>query len=126
MKDINSLSGEVLNAAITVHKNLGPGLLESVYELCLMKELMDRQIFVQRQLYLPVVYKGQELDQQFRIDLLVERSILIEVKSMEGILPVHEAQVLTYLRLSEKKLGMLINFNVPLLKNGIRRIVNNL
>jgi GxxExxY protein len=126
MKDINVISGEIVNAAITVHRNLGPGLLESVYELCLMKELMDQGIFVQRQLFLPVVYKGQELDQQFRIDILVERTILIEVKSSEGILPVHEAQVLTYLKLSEKKLALLINFNVPLLKNGIRRIVNRL
>ena len=103
---------------------MGPGLLESVYELCLAKELEFRNINILRQVYLPLFYRGEELNKDFRIDILVEREIVIEIKAVDIILPVHEAQIISYLKLADKKLGFLINFNVPLLKNGFRRFVN--
>lgn len=110
---LNKISGIILDSAIEVHKQLGPGLLESVYEVCLFKELRSRNIFAERQVPLKVIYKGETLDADFRIDILVEHEIIIELKAVEIILPVHEAQLLTYLKLAEKKLGLLINFNVP-------------
>ena len=121
----NNLSKEILDASIFVHKEVGPGLLESVYELCLAKELDLRGVKSQRQVYLPLLYRGEELNKDFRIDLLVEEEIIIEIKAVEVLLPVHEAQIISYLKLAKKKLGFLINFNVPLLKNGFRRFVNN-
>jgi GxxExxY protein len=121
---LNTITAKILDACIEVHKNLGPGLLESVYEYCLHKELESRGIKVKQQVYLPVVYKGEEIELNFRIDLLVEDEIVIELKSVETILPIHEAQILTYLKLADKKLGLLINFNVPLLKNGFKRFIN--
>lgn len=121
---LNKISGIILDGAIEVHKNLGPGLLESVYEICLFKELRSRNLFVERQVPLPVTYKGEKLDAEFRIDLLVENEIIIELKAIEIILPVHEAQLLTYLKLADKKLGLLINFNVPKLVNGFKRMLN--
>jgi GxxExxY protein len=123
-REYNRLSEKVIGAAIEVHKELGPGLLESVYEVCLFKELKDRNIFVERQVQLPVNYKGEILSKDFYIDILVERELVIEIKSIETINPVHEAQLLSYLRLSHKKLGLLINFNVALLKDGIKRKIN--
>ena len=98
-------------------------MLESVYEICLVKELILTGCKVERQVYLPVVYKSEELKLDFRIDLLVENEIVVELKAIDGILPVHQAQLLTYLKLSGKKLGLLINFNVPLIKDGIKRMI---
>ncbi|HKW27432.1 MAG TPA: GxxExxY protein [Terriglobales bacterium] len=111
----------IIGAAIEVHKQIGPGLLESTYEECLCHELNLRGIQFQRQLDLPVLYKGLKLDCGYRLDLLVEDRVVVELKAVEQILPVHEAQLLTYLHLAHKPVGLLINFNVPLLKDGIRR-----
>jgi len=122
--DINELTGEIIGAAIEVHKVLGPGLLESVYETCLCFELDARSISYERQKMLPVEYKGHTLDCGYRLDLLVEHKVIIELKSCESILPIHEAQLLTYLKLTAIKMGLLINFNVPLLKEGITRLAN--
>ena len=121
MKKLNTVSGQILDAAIEVHRNLGPGLLESVYEVCLEKELLERGLSVERQINLPVYYKGTKLDTSFRLDMLVENDIIIELKTVEKTLPVHEAQILSYMKLANKKLGLLINFNEALLKNGFHR-----
>ena len=107
-----------------MHKELGPGLMESVYEVCMKKILIDGGLFVKSRVILPVIFKGATLDKEFVLDLLVEDEIILELKSAEVILPVHEAQLVTYLKLSGKKLGLLINFNVTLLKEGIRRRIN--
>jgi len=123
-KDINDLTGAVIGAAIEVHRVLGPGLLESAYEECLCFELKIRDIVYKRQKDLPINYKGNNLDCGYRIDLLIEDTLIVELKSCEHLLPIHEAQVLTYLRLSKKKIGLLINFNVPVLKDGIKRLIN--
>lgn len=117
------LTKEVIAAAIEVHKTLGPGLLESVYEECLCHELGDRKIEFQRQLAMPVKYKACELECGFRIDVLVANAVVVELKSIEKLLPIHEAQLMTYLRLSHKKIGLLMNFNVTMLKDGILRRV---
>jgi len=122
--EYNNISRQIINAAIEVHKELGAGLLESVYEYCLMDELMYNGLHVERQVQLPIFYKGNKLDKEFYIDILVENKIILELKSVEIILPIHEFQLITYLKLSGKKLGLLINFNVPLLKDGIRRRIN--
>lgn len=124
-EQLNKLGAIILDASIEVHKQLGPGLLESVYELSLFKELSFRNLNVKKQFAIPVLYKGEDLNSEFKIDLLVENEIIIELKAVEILLPVHKAQLLTYLRLSEKKLGYLINFNVPKLIDGFTRIVNN-
>ncbi len=123
-EEYNKITAQIIEAAIEVHKELGPGLLESVYEVCLIAAMKERGFYVQRQLVLPVHYKGQALDKDFMIDVLVNDLIVLELKSVEGILPIHEAQLVPYLKLSNKKLGLLINFNVPLLKEGIRRKIN--
>lgn len=112
----------MVDAAYRVHTTLGPGLLEAVYEVCLAHELTKRGLKVLRQVSLPVVYDGQQLDAGFRIDLLVEHCVIVELKAIESLLPVHKAQVLAYLKLSGHRLGLLINFNVPLIKNGIVRL----
>jgi len=112
----------VVDAAYRVHSALGPGLLESVYEVCLAHEIRQRGLSVDRQVSLPVKYDGIEVDAGLRLDLLVESSIVVEVKAVEELLPVHSAQVLTYLKLTGCRLGFLVNFNVPLIKNGIKRI----
>lgn len=119
------LSHEILDSSLNVHKEMGPGLLESVYQYCLVNELRSRNVFVQEQVSVPLFYKNQILDKDFRLDLLVAEEIIIEIKAVEVILPVHEAQIISYLKLAEKRLGFLINFNVPLLKSGFRRFVNN-
>jgi GxxExxY protein len=119
----NELSKIIIGAAIEVHRELGPGLLESAYEACLRYELEQRGLRVVQQLVLPVVYKGIEIDCGYRIDLLVEDKVLIELKAVEKLDKIHEAQILTYLKLSKRWLGLLINFNVALLKNGIKRMV---
>jgi GxxExxY protein len=121
---LNKLSGIILDCSIEVHRNLGPGLLESVYEICLCKELSLKGIKYERQVLLPVNYKGEKLDADFRIDILVENEIIVELKSVEQMIPVYEAQLLTYLKLANKKLGLLINFNVPKLKDGFKRMLN--
>ncbi|MBR1788925.1 MAG: GxxExxY protein [Bacteroidaceae bacterium] len=123
MDRLNSISEKIIGAAIAVHKELGPGLLETVYEVCLLKEMEQRGIEVSRQVDLPLYYKGQETGKNFRIDILVENEVIVELKSVEEISPLHEAQLLTYLKLTQKKLGLLINFNVPFLKHGIVRRV---
>jgi GxxExxY protein len=117
------LTEQIIGAGIEVHRELGPGLLESVYEECLCHDLHLRGLSFQRQVNLPISYKGLKLDCGYRLDIVVEDSVLIELKSIEQILPIHEAQLLTYLRLSGKKVGLLINFNVSVLKNGIVRRV---
>jgi GxxExxY protein len=121
MAESNEITGQIIGAAIEVHKFLGPGLLESAYEACLVYELAQRKVKVERQKPLPVVYKNVKLDTGYRIDLLVENEVLVELKAVEFLLPVHEAQILSYMKLSECKLGLLINFNVKLLKQGIKR-----
>lgn len=122
---LNRLSKELLDAAIEVHREMGPGLLESVYEACLIEELKLRNIATTSQVELPLVYKGKKLRKEFRIDLLVEQEIVVELKTANQILPLHEAQIISYLKLADKRLGFLINFNVPLLKQGFKRFVNN-
>ena len=123
MDRLNRISEKIIGAAIAVHKELGPGLLEAVYEACLLKEMEQRGIEVSHQVDLPLYYKGQTTGKNFRIDILVENEVVVELKSVEELSPIHEAQLLTYLRLTQKKLGLLINFNVPLLKQGIVRRV---
>lgn len=115
----------IVNSAFEVHKELGPGLLESVYEVCLVEELRNRGLFVESQVKIPVIFKGKTLDKEFIVDLLVENSVIIELKALESLLPVHEVQLVTYLKLADKKLGFLINFNVSHIKIGIHRKVND-
>ena len=115
----------ILDCAFEVHKELGPGLLESIYEECLCEELRKKRLKVESQVYLPLFYKGRELNKNFRIDILVENVIIIEVKSISDIYPIDEAQLVSYMKLANIKLGYLINFNEVLLRNGIRRRVNN-
>ena len=122
--ELDNIGTKIVDAAYCVHKELGPGLLESVYEFCLIEELKSRHLTVYSQMRLPVVYKGKELNKEFIINLLVENEIIIELKAVELVLPVHEVQLLTYMKLANKKLGYLINFNVPLLKGGIKRKIN--
>jgi GxxExxY protein len=118
------LAAQILDASIEVHRLMGPGLLESVYEYCLWKELCLRGLLAERQVKVPLFYKGEALEKDYRIDILVEKEIIIEIKSVDAILPVHEAQIISYLKLADKRLGFLINFNAPLLKQGFRRFVN--
>ncbi|HCB47692.1 MAG TPA: GxxExxY protein [Algoriphagus sp.] len=122
----NEISSKIIGAAINVHKQLGPGLLESSYEACLAFELEDQGLFFRRQVLLPVTYKEMKLDTGYRIDLLVEEKVIVEMKSIEEFNPIHLAQVLTYLKLSNLKLGLLLNFNVVRLTDGIKRVVDNL
>jgi len=117
------LTGAIIGAAIEVHKQLGPGLLESAYEECLCRELKLRGVVFERQKPLPLEYKGIRLDCGYRLDLLVEGRVIMEIKSVEALAPIHEAQMLTYLRLAAVKVGLLINFNTPVLKDGIKRFV---
>lgn len=119
----NELTGKIIGAAIEVHKQLGPGMLESAYEECLCYELSLCGLKVERQKPIPVVYKEIKLDCGYRTDLLVENEVIVELKAQDAILPVHEAKILTYLRFANKKIGLLINFNVTVLKNGIRRFI---
>lgn len=115
-----------MNSTVAVHRALGPGLLESAYEACLAYELRARDLFVETQVALPVTYREQRLDIGYRIDILVEQSLVLEIKAVETLAPIHRAQLLSYLKLSDKRLGLLINFNVPLIKSGIVRMVNGL
>jgi GxxExxY protein len=120
----NSITEKIIGCAIRVYRELGPGLMESVYEVCHSHLMRQEGLKVQSQLNLPVVFQGLVLNKDFRIDTLVEDEIIVELKSLEAILPIHEAQLVTYLKLANKKLGLLINFNVVILKNGIRRKIN--
>ena len=120
----NQLTSEIINAAIEVHRHLGPGLLESTYEECMAFELQQSSLTVERQLELPILYKGNKLDQNYRIDLLVNNQVVIELKSVNKIEPIHNAQLLTYLKLAKKRYGLLLNFNVPIMKQGIKRLLN--
>jgi len=121
--EFDSLSSQVIGAAIEVHRTLGPGLLESVYEQAMAYETALLGLAVQAQIPLPVSYKAIKLDCGFRLDLLVENQLILEIKSVERLLPVHDAQLLTYLKITGMKTGLLINFNVPLLREGIKRLV---
>jgi len=122
----NEISGIIVDCCLHVHKTLGPGLLESVYEEVLSYELIRRNLKVQRQVGIPVLYDEIKMELGFRADIIVEDKVIIEIKSVEAIAPVHQKQLLTYLRIANKKLGLLVNFNEALIKDGITRIVNNL
>ena len=122
MMEENSISGGIIGAAIEVHKILGPGLLESAYQECLARELTIRGINFEREKILPLEYKGASLESGFRVDFLVEKKVLVELKAVDKVLPIHQAQVLTYLKLLNLKLGILLNFNVPLMREGIKRL----
>lgn len=120
----NELSKRIIGYAIEVHKSLGPGLLESAYQECLYYELINNGLKVEKEKPMPIVYKDVKLDHGYRIDLLIENKVVVEIKTVEAFTDVHTAQVLTYLRLGNYRLGLLINFHVTLLKNGIKRIIN--
>jgi GxxExxY protein len=122
----NEVATIVVDAAYTIHKRLGPGLLESVYETTLAYELAKRGLQLRRQQAMPVVYESVRMDIGFRADLIVANKVIVEIKSIDAISPVHRKQLLTYLRLTDKRLGLLINFNVELIKDGLTRVVNNL
>lgn len=122
---INQITEKIIGCAISVHRFLGPGLLESAYEECLCYELTQANLKFERQVPLPVIYKDVKLDCGYRMDVVVEDLIIVEIKAVERILPVHEAQLLSYLKLHNKKLGLLLNFHVSVLKNGMKRIANN-
>ncbi|MBI9084559.1 MAG: GxxExxY protein [Desulfobacterales bacterium] len=122
-EDINALTGEVIGAAIEVHKALGPGLLESAYEKCLCRELDLRNTEYVFQQPIPIAYKGLELDCGYRADLIVQNCLVVELKACDALQPVHQAQLLTYMKLTKIRIGLLINFNVPVLKDGIKRMV---
>ena len=122
--DINDLTGKVIDAAIEVHRILGPGLLESAYEECLCREFQLRKFPFERQKELLVEYKGIKLDCGYRLDIVVANRLIVELKACDKLQPIHEAQLLTYLKLTGIKVGLLINFNVPVLKQGIKRLVN--
>lgn len=123
-QSLNELSGEIVDAAICVHRELGPGLLESAYQGCLYFELCQRGIAVQQQVELPIQYREHRIEVGYRLDLLVENTIIVELKALAEIAPIHRAQLLSYLKLSNKPLGLLLNFHVELMKNGVVRIAN--
>ncbi len=122
--ELNEISEKIIGAAIQVHTTLGPGLLESTYEACLKYELQKRGLKVLSQVGLPVIYDGMKIDLGYRLDILVEDAVIVELKAVTTVTPLHEAQLLSYLKLSGKRLGLLINFNVTLLKDGITRRIN--
>lgn len=121
---LDRITGSIIGAAIEVHRALGPGLLESAYEACLSYELLDRGLGVERQRPMPVSYRGVQIDVGYRMDLLVEEAVVVELKAVDRLLPIHKAQLLSYLKLADLRLGLLINFNVKVLKDGIRRLAN--
>jgi GxxExxY protein len=122
---LNEISGQIIGAALKIHSAIGPGVLESVYQTCLLHELQQCGLNVKSQVALPVVYENLRLDSGCRIELIVEDKIIVELKCVETLLPIHKAQLLTYLRLANKPLGLLLNFNVVHLRDGINRILNN-
>jgi GxxExxY protein len=123
--ELNEISGRIIACALKVHTAIGPGVLESVYQTCLLHELQKSGLAVQAQVALPVVYDNLHLDSGYRLDLLVENTVIVELKCVETLLPIHKAQLLTYLRLANKPLGLLLNFNVIHLREGIKRVLNN-
>ena len=123
--DLDQITGQIVDAAMKVHSCLGPGLLESVYEKCLKHELMKRGLRVESQVWLPVIYDSVVIEGAYKIDLLVEGEVVVELKVVDQLLPLHKAQLLSYLKLSNKRVGLLINFNVVHLRDGIRRVVNS-
>ncbi len=123
---VNSLTETIIGCAIEVHKGIGPGLLESAYEECLCHELCQKGVSFKRQVQLPVRYKGVKLDCGYRLDILVDDQVIIEVKAVDAIMPIHEAQLLSYLRMLDKRIGLILNFHSTVMKYGIKRIVNNL
>ena len=125
MNDIDKIAAENVDSAFKIHTDFGPGLLESAYEACMAHELGKRGFRVERQKPQPIFYDGIEIETAYRLDLLVGDAVIVELKAVEQLAPIHQAQLMTYLRLSGKSLGLLINFNVPLIKQGIRRIANN-
>lgn len=124
--DIEQVAKEIVDAAIKVHRELGPGLLESAYQHCLAYELRKRGLRVETEVILPITYDGQQIDAGYRIDMLVEDAVIIENKAVDQLMPIHQAQLLTYLKLRSCSLGFLLNWHVPLMKQGIKRMVNNL
>ena len=124
IEHLNHFTSIILDSAIRVHKEMGPGLLESVYHHCLIKELRDGDVHVEATVIVPLHYRGHALNKDYVIDLLVEGEIIVELKAVEGLLPIHDAQVISDLKLASKRIGLLINFNVPLLKQGFKRFVN--
>ncbi|MFH1096241.1 MAG: GxxExxY protein [Candidatus Desantisbacteria bacterium] len=122
---INQITEKIIGAAIEIHRTLCPGLLESAYEECLCYELSMAGLHFRRQVELPVIYKGIKLDCGYRMDILIEEKVVAELKTVEKLLPIHEAQLLTYLKMMDKRIGLLINFNVSVLKDGIKRIAHN-
>jgi GxxExxY protein len=126
VEELHKLTEAIIGAAIAVHRELGPGLLESAYETCLAFELADRGLSVERQKELPVRYRGIQMDCGYRLDLLVQGQVIVELKAVEKLLPMHEAQLLSYLKLSGCKVGLLLNFNVRILKDGLKRLVHDL
>lgn len=123
--ELNEISGQIISAALKIHSAIGPGVLESVYQTCLLHELQKCGLDVKSQVALPVIYENLRLDSGYRIDLIVEDKIIVELKCVETLLPIHKAQLLTYLRLANKPLGLLVNFNVVHLRDGIKRVLNN-
>jgi GxxExxY protein len=124
-EELNEISKQILDASITVHREMGPGLLESVYQLCLAQELSLRKLTFNLEVPVPLLYKGHPLSKEYVMDVLVDDEVIIELKAVEQLLPIHEAQLISYLKISKKRLGLLINFNVPKLKYGFKRFVNN-
>ncbi len=122
--DKNTITSKIIGSAIEVHRQLGPGLLESTYQDCLIYELQQINLNVQKEVFIPLMYKNLKLDRGFRIDILVENSIVLELKAVDKITDIHKSQLLTYLKLGKFKLGLLLNFNVKILKQGITRIIN--
>jgi GxxExxY protein len=122
---LNKITETIISGAINVHRTLGPGLLESAYEACMVFELTQAGLKVEQQKPLPIVYREVKLECGYRLDLMIENEVIIEIKSIEKLMPIHQAQLLSYLKLSECKVGLLINFNVKVLKDGIKRVVNN-
>ncbi len=123
--ELDAITKQIVGASIDVHRSLGPGLLESVYEACLEFDLNGQGLSVQRQIALPVNYKQVQLESGYRVDLLVEGKVIVEIKAVDELVPIHKAQLLTYLKLSNLKVGLLINFNVEQLRKGVTRVVNN-
>ena len=123
---IEAVASEVVDSCLAVHRALGPGLLESIYQQCLVRELQHRELQVATEVEFPVIYRGAAIDTHLRVDMIVAGLVVVENKAVQGILPVHEAQLLTYLKLSNLRIGFLVNWNVPLIREGIRRMVNKL
>jgi len=122
---LNKITETIIGAVINVHRALGPGLLESAYEACMVYELAQAGLKVEQQKPLPIVYRGVKLECGYRMDLIIDNEVIVEIKSIEKLLPIHQAQLLSYLKLSNCRVGLLINFNIKVLKNGIQRVVNN-